>query len=72
MYVYSLPGTDDECARRESDLVALVDTKQLEAIVVQTVCRRVCVAQQMTRPRVMPFLDEILLELSSFKDEASS
>lgn len=49
----------------------MTDTEQLDDTSTETVCHRVSAAQQLTRQRVMPFLDEILEDLASFEVEES-
>jgi len=48
---------------------ALKETHSLDDNTILSVCTRMSTAQQLTRQRVVPFLDEVLAELSSFEVE---
>lgn len=66
----SLPDSDEDRASNADELRnAVTETQHLEDSSIQSVCQSVSTAQQLTRQRVTPFLDEILAELSSFKVE---
>jgi hypothetical protein len=69
-FAKSLPESDEECASKADELLRLVDesTQQhLHDSGTRSVCQRVSTSQQLTQHRVVPFLDEILDELSSFE-----
>lgn len=66
----SLPESDEECTIQVDKLFGLVDenTQQhlLDSSSTRLVCQSVSTSQQLTQKRVVPFLDELREELSSF------
>lgn len=68
--IASLPESDEECRNKVFEFLGLVDesTQQhLHDSCTRLVCRSVSTSQQLTQQRVVPFLDELLDELSSFE-----
>jgi hypothetical protein len=68
--IASLPESDEECRIKVFELLGLVDenTQQhLHDSCTRLVCQSVSTSLQLTQQRVVPFLDELLDELSSFE-----
>ncbi len=69
---FSLPESDDDCTSKKNEYISLLaDNECLNKETVENVCSSVTSSQQLTKQRVMPFLDAIVIELSSFEVEES-
>lgn len=64
----SLPETDEDRTSIANELLSNVnETERLHDASTESVCLRVSAARQLTSQRVVPFLDDILVDLDSFE-----